>query len=48
MMRNRHSSLSLWAGPVGTQPLIAGFGDVPQPRIDGVEAELDWRPIRGL
>jgi iron complex outermembrane recepter protein len=48
VIRNRQSSLSLWAGPVGTQPLIAGLGNVPQSRVDGVEAELDWRPIRGL
>lgn len=48
VIRNRQSSLSLWAGPVGTQPLIAGLGNVPQSRIDGVEAEIDWRPIRGL
>ena len=47
-IRNRQSSLSLWAGPVGTQPLIAGLGNVPRSRIDGVEAELDWRPARGL
>ena len=47
-IRNRQSSLSLWAGPVGTQPLIAGLGNVPRSRIDGVEAELDWRPVRGL
>jgi iron complex outermembrane receptor protein len=48
VIRNRQSSLSLWAGPVGTQPLIAGLGNVPQSRIDGIEAEIDWRPIRGL
>ncbi len=48
VIRNRQSSLSLWAGPVGTQPLIAGLGNVPRSRIDGVEAELDWRPVRGL
>lgn len=48
VISNRQSSLSLWAGPVGTQPLIAGLGNVPQSRIDGIEAEIDWRPIRGL
>ena len=47
-IRDRQSSLSLWAGPVGTQPLIAGLGNVPQSRIDGAEAEIDWRPVRGL
>ena len=48
VIHNRQSSLSLWAGPVGTQPLIAGLGNLPQSRIDGIEAEIDWRPIRGL
>lgn len=48
VIRNRQSSLSLWAGPAGTQPLIAGLGNVPRSRIDGVEAEIDWRPVRGL
>lgn len=48
VIRNRQSSLSLWAGPVGTQPLIAGLGNVPQARIDGIEAEFDWTPVRGL
>jgi iron complex outermembrane recepter protein len=47
-IRNRQSSLSLWAGPVGTQPLIAGLGNVPESRIDGVESEIAWRPVRGL
>jgi len=47
-IRDRQSSLSLWAGPVGTQPLIAGLGNVPESRIDGVESEIDWRPARGL
>jgi iron complex outermembrane receptor protein len=47
-IRNRQSSLSLWAGPVGTQPLIAGLGNVPGSRIDGVEGEIDWRPVGGL
>jgi iron complex outermembrane recepter protein len=47
-VRDRQSSLSLWAGPVGTQPLIAGLGNVPRSRIDGVEGEVDWRPTRGL
>ena len=47
-IRDRQSSLSLWAGPVGTQPLIAGLGNVPESRIDGFESELDWRPVRGL
>jgi iron complex outermembrane receptor protein len=47
-IRDRQSSLSLWAGPVGTQPLIAGLGNVPDSRIDGVESEIDWRPVRGL
>ncbi|MDE2293970.1 MAG: TonB-dependent receptor [Gammaproteobacteria bacterium] len=48
VIRNRQSSLSLWAGPVGTQPLIAGLGNVPRSRIDGIEVETDWRPVRGL
>jgi iron complex outermembrane receptor protein len=47
-IHDRQSSLSLWAGPVGTQPLIAGLGNVPRSRIDGVESEIDWRPVRGL
>jgi iron complex outermembrane receptor protein len=47
-IRDRQSSLSLWAGPVGTQPLIAGLGNVPGSRIDGAETEIDWRPVRGL
>jgi iron complex outermembrane receptor protein len=47
-IRNRQSSLSLWAGPVGTQPLIAGLGNVPRSRIDGIESEIDWRPVTGL
>jgi iron complex outermembrane recepter protein len=47
-IRNRQSSLSLWAGPVGTQPLIAGLGNVPESRIDGIESEIEWRPARGL
>ena len=47
-IRDRQSSLSLWAGPVGTQPLIAGLGNLPRSRIDGIESELDWRPLRGL
>jgi iron complex outermembrane recepter protein len=47
-IRNRQSSLSLWAGPVGTQPLIAGLGNVPESRIDGAETEIDWRPLSGL
>jgi iron complex outermembrane recepter protein len=37
-IHDRQSSLSLWAGPVGTQPLIAGLGNVPRSRIDGVES----------
>jgi iron complex outermembrane receptor protein len=45
---NRQSSLSLWAGPVGTQPLIAGLGNVPGARIDGAESEIRWRPVTGL
>ena len=48
LIHDRQSSLSLWAGPVGTQPLIAGLGNVPESRIGGVEGELDWRPLRGL
>ena len=48
IIRDRQSSLSLWAGPVGTQPLIAGLGNVPESRIDGAESELDWRPLHGL
>jgi iron complex outermembrane receptor protein len=47
-IRDRQSSLSLWAGPVGTQPLIAGLGNVPGSRIDGAETEIDWRPVKGL
>jgi iron complex outermembrane receptor protein len=47
-IHDRQSSLSLWAGPVGTQPLIAGLGNVPRSRIDGVESEFEWRPISGL
>jgi iron complex outermembrane receptor protein len=47
-IHDRQSSLSLWAGPVGTQPLIAGLGNVPRSRIDGVESEIDWRPVSGL
>ncbi len=47
-IRDRQSSLSLWAGPVGTQPLIAGLGNVPRSRIDGVESEIDWLAAKGL
>jgi iron complex outermembrane recepter protein len=47
-IRDRQSSLSLWAGPVGTQPLIAGLGNVPRSRIDGVESDIEWRPLKGL
>jgi iron complex outermembrane receptor protein len=47
-IRDRQSSLSLWAGPVGTQPLIAGLGNVPGARIDGVETDIGWRPLAGL
>jgi iron complex outermembrane receptor protein len=47
-IRDRQSSLSLWAGPVGTQPLIAGLGNVPRSRIDGVESTIESRPIPGL
>jgi iron complex outermembrane receptor protein len=47
-IRNRQSSLSLWAGPVGTQPLIAGLGNLPRSRIDGAEADFEWRPLSGL
>jgi iron complex outermembrane recepter protein len=47
-IRDRQSSLSLWAGPVGTQPLIAGLGNVPRSRIDGIESDIDWRPLTGL
>ena len=47
-IRDRQSSLSLWAGPVGTQPLIAGLGNVPRSRIDGVETTVEWRPLTGL
>jgi iron complex outermembrane receptor protein len=47
-VRDRQSSLSLWAGPVGTQPLIAGLGNVPRSRIDGAESDLEWRPLNGL
>jgi iron complex outermembrane receptor protein len=48
VIRDRQSSLSLWAGPAGTQPLIAGLGNVPESRIDGIEDEIDWRPLHGL
>jgi len=47
-IRDRQSSLSLWAGPVGTQPLIAGLGNVPRARIDGAETTIGWRPLTGL
>lgn len=47
-IRDRQSSLSLWAGPVGTQPLIAGLGNVPRSRIDGAEATVQWRLWDGL
>jgi iron complex outermembrane receptor protein len=47
-IRDRQSSLSLWAGPAGTQPLIAGLGNVPRSRIDGVESDIEARPFRGL
>ena len=47
-IRDRQSSLSLWAGPVGTQPLIAGLGNVPRSRIDGAESDIEWRPLPGL
>jgi iron complex outermembrane receptor protein len=47
-IHDRQSSLSLWAGPVGTQPLIAGLGNVPRSRIDGVESSIDVRPLPGL
>jgi iron complex outermembrane receptor protein len=47
-IRDRQSSLSLWAGPVGTQPLIAGLGNVPRSRIDGAETEIAWVPVKGL
>jgi iron complex outermembrane recepter protein len=47
-IRDRQSSLSLWAGPVGTQPLIAGLGNVPRSRIDGAETNIEWQPLSGL
>jgi iron complex outermembrane receptor protein len=47
-IHDRQSSLSLWAGPVGTQPLIAGLGNVPRSRIDGVQSNIEWRPLAGL
>lgn len=47
-IRDRQSSLSLWAGPVGTQPLLAGLGNVPRSRIDGVEGDVESRPLKGL
>jgi iron complex outermembrane receptor protein len=47
-IKDRQSSLSLWAGPVGTLPLIAGLGNVPRSRIDGVETNVEWRPLTGL
>jgi len=47
-IHDRQSSLSLWAGPEGTQPLIAGLGNVPRSRIDGVESDIEWRPVSGL
>lgn len=45
---NRQSSLSLYSGPVGTLPLIAGLGNVPKSRIDGAETEVKWTPLPGL
>ncbi len=47
-IHDRQSSLSLWAGPVGTQPLIAGLGSVPRSRIAGAEGDIEWRPTGGL
>jgi iron complex outermembrane recepter protein len=47
-IRYRQSSLSLWAGPVGALPLIAGLGNVPRSRIDGAESQVDWLPLKGL
>lgn len=47
-IHDRQSSLSLWAGPVGTLPLIAGLGNVPRSRIDGIESDIEWRPVRDL
>jgi iron complex outermembrane receptor protein len=47
-IHDRQSSLSLWAGPVGTLPLIAGLGNVPRSRIDGLESDIEMRPIPGL
>ncbi len=47
-IHDRQSSLSLWAGPVGTQPLIAGLGNVPRARIDGLDTDIEWRPLRDL
>jgi iron complex outermembrane receptor protein len=47
-IRNRQSSLSLYSGPVGTLPLIAGLGNVPRARIDGAESEVQWSPVTGL
>jgi iron complex outermembrane receptor protein len=47
-IHDRQSSLSLWAGPVGTQPLIAGLGNVPRSRIDGIQSNIEWRPLTGL
>jgi iron complex outermembrane receptor protein len=48
VITNRQSSLSLYSGPAGTQPLIAGLGNVPRSRIDGFEGEMQWRPISHL
>jgi iron complex outermembrane recepter protein len=47
-IHDRQSSLSLWAGPVGTLPLIAGLGNLPRSRIDGIESDIEWRPLRDL
>lgn len=46
--RDRQSSLAVWSGPVGSLPIVAALGNMPRSRINGVEGDLVWRPIRGL
>jgi iron complex outermembrane receptor protein len=46
--RDRQSLLAVWGGPVGALPVVAAVGNVPRARIDGVEEELTWHPVKGL
>lgn len=46
--RDRQSLLAVWGGPVGTLPIVAAVGNVPRARIDGMEQDLLWHPVRGL